>query len=250
MGYICRKTSISSEEIVPDLTVKSASSTNILTRFPSDLLETSVDPDNDTKVSLTSDSPKLASSNKNPKLGTVSTSEELESFDQNLDVIDSNQNQFDLHSKQQHGITREDGFKPKDSAKSHEINSVFESKDRVGTLNASLGNSINTEHQVIRKDDVVPSENIHVTKSTLKTTNHSVNIVPSLKKNREIKENYIEHDNNATSSLMSLSNQHVDIEEVGNSSTKTSIEEKQEQHVSERMSFDLTKEVNIHDLCR
>ena len=40
-----RDSSISSEEIVPDLTVKSASSTNILERFPSDLLETSVDPD-------------------------------------------------------------------------------------------------------------------------------------------------------------------------------------------------------------
>ena len=42
------KSSSRSEEIVPDLTVKSASGT-ILTRFPSDLLETSVDPDMDTK---------------------------------------------------------------------------------------------------------------------------------------------------------------------------------------------------------
>ena len=42
------KSSSRSDEIVPDLTVKSASGT-ILTRFPSDLLETSVDPDMDTK---------------------------------------------------------------------------------------------------------------------------------------------------------------------------------------------------------
>ena len=42
------KSSSRSEEIVPDLTVKSASDT-ILTRFPSDLLETSVDPDMDTR---------------------------------------------------------------------------------------------------------------------------------------------------------------------------------------------------------
>jgi hypothetical protein len=241
--YIYSKTSISSEEIVPDLTVKSASSTNILTRFPSDLLETSVDPDNDTKISLTSDSPKLVSSNENLKL--VSTSEELESFNQNVDVIDSNQNQFDLHGKQQHNVRKEDGFKPTtDSAKSLEINSVFESKDRVETLNASLGNSINTEHQVIRKADVVPTENVHVTTSTLTTTNHSVNIVPSLKKNKELKEKHIKNDNNASSSLMSLPNQHVKMEEIGNSSTKTSFERKQEQHVSEKPSFDLTKEVN------
>ena len=209
-----------------------------------------MDPDNDTKVSVNSDSPKLASSNKNPKIGLVSTSEELKSFDQNKDVIDSNQHQFDLHGKQQYSVTKEDGFKPKDSAKSHKINSVLESKDRVETLNMSLGNSINTEHQVLRKDDVVPTENVHVTTSTLETTNHLVNIAPSLKKNKDIKENYIEHDNNARSSLMSVSNQHVNMEEVGNSTTKGSFEEKVEQHVSVKPSCDLTKEVNIHDYSR
>ena len=48
MYFYSDKSSVRSEEIVPDLTVKSASSTR-LARFPSDLLESSVDPDLDAK---------------------------------------------------------------------------------------------------------------------------------------------------------------------------------------------------------
>ena len=59
-----RDSSISSEEIVPDLTVKSASSTNILERFPSDLLETSVDPDIGNK-----------NTHSNSETGTITTSD-------------------------------------------------------------------------------------------------------------------------------------------------------------------------------
>ena len=72
---------MSSEEIVPDLTVKSASSTNILTRFPSDLLETSVDPDNESKGVLRSDASNQPKKGNHSKIDALSSSTDLESLD-------------------------------------------------------------------------------------------------------------------------------------------------------------------------
>ena len=72
---------MSSEEIVPDLTVKSASSTNILTRFPSDLLETSVDPDNESKGILASDASNLPKTSNHSEIDILSSSTKFESTD-------------------------------------------------------------------------------------------------------------------------------------------------------------------------
>ena len=243
MDFIYRKTSISSEEIVPDLTVKSASSTNILTRFPSDLLETSVDPDNDIKISIPSDTSK--SSNKNPKLAGMSTSEELESLEQNLDVIDSHQNQFDLDCKQEHDITKEDVLKPIDSTKSHEINSVFESKDRSETLNAPTDSLINTEHQIIRKAEIVSTRNVHVTTSTLESINHSTNLDSSLKKTEETTTKLTETDNYTRSSLFPQYTEHVNSDLISNSPPKANLDQKFQEHDSKCHRFDLAKEVNF-----
>ena len=87
--YIHRNGSLTSEEIVPDLTVKSASSTNILTRFPSDLLETSVDPDNDAKGVLSSDTSDLAKACNPSKLDAPTSSTELESLDHGITGVEN-----------------------------------------------------------------------------------------------------------------------------------------------------------------
>ena len=80
---------MSSEEIVPDLTVKSASSTNILTRFPSDLLETSVDPDNESKGILSSDASNLPKTSNHTEIDIPSSSTKFESSDPSIPGLDN-----------------------------------------------------------------------------------------------------------------------------------------------------------------
>ena len=80
---------MSSEEIVPDLTVKSASSTNILTRFPSDLLETSVDPDNESKGILSSDTSNLPKTSNHSEIDIPSSATKFESSDPSRTGLDN-----------------------------------------------------------------------------------------------------------------------------------------------------------------
>ena len=87
--YFYRNGSMSSEEIVPDLTVKSASSTNILTRFPSDLLETSVDPDNEAKGILSSDASNLPKTSNHSEIDIPLSSTIFESSDPSITGLDN-----------------------------------------------------------------------------------------------------------------------------------------------------------------
>ena len=88
-SYFYRNGSMSSEEIVPDLTVKSASSTNILTRFPSDLLETSVDPDNESKGILSSDASNLPKTSNHSEIDIPTSSTKFESSDPSIPGSDN-----------------------------------------------------------------------------------------------------------------------------------------------------------------
>ena len=229
---------MSSEEIVPDLTVKSASSTNILTRFPSDLLETSVDPDNDVRDAQSSEAPNVSPKTKNPKLGTVSTSEEVESFEHSIDVICSHSTPFTTDGNQDQSSTNRDIFKPIecniDSAKSHEINQVLAKHDNKDAFNgsSSIFNSANTEDKEISQSSALATKNVHITTSTLETTNNSTELTALIVKSNEINEKPIETSSiNIDNSIPSY-NKLDKMKNANNSSEKRAFEEYDEKGIA------------------
>ena len=160
-----RDSSISSEEIVPDLTVKSASSTNILERFPSDLLETSVDPDIGNK-----------NTHSNSETGTITTSDGMVTNVKKTSVDEqdcqssfvNDRNQIEIISrgdqKESHCLTSSTAAEQ--TSDSHDKNNLIARCDPIKELDdaLSLRNS-NVEDQSINKSIKSDFHNVNITKS-------------------------------------------------------------------------------------
>ena len=205
-------------------------------RFPSDLLETSVDPDTDVKDnSVLADQDKISSTNVKHKLGSV-TSIELEStFDQNLDVIDDHlhqptsdtQHETQLIEKEE--ATRTTIKSCTDSEKSHEkITHDFSSNEKTEALS-----DVYTKHDYIKstEDELVENvkcagnSNIYITTNTKDITNLNETQACLIKQNTS-KETYLPNGRKDGDVLLTSSKKIIDMDISRNSSSLTNYESK------------------------
>ena len=165
-----RDSSISSEEIVPDLTVKSASSTNILERFPSDLLETSVDPDIGNKNTHSySETGTITMSDgmiKNEKKTYVD--EQDPKTRQSSFVNDSNQIPIISRGDQKESHCLTSSTAGEQTSDSHDNNNLIARCDPIKELDDALSHSnSNVEDQSINKSTKSDFYSENITKSAL-----------------------------------------------------------------------------------
>ena len=160
-----RDSSISSEEIVPDLTVKSASSTNILERFPSDLLETSVDPDignkNTHSISETGTITTSDGKVQNVKKTSVDEQDRQSSF-----VNDRNQIPIIYQGDQKESHCLTSSTAAEQTSHSHDNNNLIARSDPIKEQNDALTTSnSNGEDQSINKSIKSDPHNVNITKT-------------------------------------------------------------------------------------
>ena len=157
-----RDSSISSEEIVPDLTVKSASSTNILERFPSDLLETSVDPDignkNTHSISETGTITTSDGKVQNVKKTSVDEQDRQSSF-----VNDRNQIEIISRGDQKESHCLTSSTAAEQTSDSHDKNNLIARCDPIKDDALSHSNS-NVEDQSINKSIKSDLHIVNITK--------------------------------------------------------------------------------------
>ena len=169
------KSTISSEEIVPDLTVKSASSTNILARFPSDLLETSVDPDIDIKNTPSSDQPAPNETNSH----LFQSTKDFEFLEQNLNPILAPIDRLEASKYQSKGIEIENSMRTIEGTTDSErrIPDDFIQKDKDGNASlptaSSISNQMQSKYEGENLEKMLETKEFNVTKSTLETGNSS-----------------------------------------------------------------------------
>lgn len=157
-----------------------------MTRFPSDLLETSVDPDNDIKDIPSSDIP---------------PSTEIKSFKPTL-----SQNKYET----QQDSKRENSLRTiecaKNNARLHEVDLTLQHKHQRNPLlsTSSLLNQMHPEDQLINLEKVLDSKTFHITTSTLETAN-STEITSSLEISKEKEDQLCEVGNNTNRTAISFS---------------------------------------------
>ena len=153
---------------MPDLTVKSASSTNILERFPSDLLETSVDPDIDNKNTYSySETATITTSDgtvKNVKKASVD--EQDPKTRQRAFVNDRNQISIISRGDQKESHCLTSSTAAQQTSHSHDNNNLIARCDPIKELDDALSHSnSNVEDQSINKSIKSDLYNVNITKS-------------------------------------------------------------------------------------
>ena len=182
-----------------------------MTRFPSDLLETSVDPDTDIKDTLSSDIPPFEAADINPQSFKRTTSKECQSLKQNTNLGAFQVNQLGPNKYEAQEIETEHSVRTiecaTDSARFREADLTLlhtDKREPLSTASGLLNQTHRSEDQLINLENVFDTKTFHVTRSTLETAN-STEIPSSLDISKEEEDQSYESGNNTNRAEISFS---------------------------------------------